>query len=218
MICSIRSSSLMTSSRSSRRGSLGLELGADELDRGADAGQRVADLVGDVGRQLAERHQPVDLLLELAVLGLGDRLGQHHRADRPRRPRRACGSDSALSVSSRPSASSRKSRGSRAAPLSQRASAPGNSRAPGMPSSAPGSTPEQLLDAAVGVDHLALAIERDHAPARARRAPATGQRTGAGAGALGLGRPACQRSRCAWCAPPGGRAVAARAHGVAHAR
>src|SRR5262249_33995050 len=53
-----------------------LELRAYELDRRADPGERVADLVGDVGRQLAERHEPVDLLLELAVLvAEGQRLG-----------------------------------------------------------------------------------------------------------------------------------------------
>ena len=33
---------------------VGLELGAHELDRGPDPGERVADLVGDVGRELAE--------------------------------------------------------------------------------------------------------------------------------------------------------------------
>jgi hypothetical protein len=61
---------------------LGLELRADELNGGTDPGQGVADLVGDVGGELAERHQPVDLLLELAILGFGDRLGQDHGADR----------------------------------------------------------------------------------------------------------------------------------------
>ena len=57
-----------------------IQLGRDELDSGADAGERIADLVGHVGRELPQRYQPVDLLLELAALGLGHGVGHQNVA------------------------------------------------------------------------------------------------------------------------------------------
>ena len=49
-----------------------VDLRADELDRRPDAGQRIADLVGDDGREVADRGEPVEPALELEF---PDRLG-----------------------------------------------------------------------------------------------------------------------------------------------
>ena len=70
--CSIRSSSLITSSRSARRVESWRHLAPDVLDGRADPGQGVADLVGDDRREVADRGEAVDAALELH---LAHRLG-----------------------------------------------------------------------------------------------------------------------------------------------
>jgi hypothetical protein len=54
------------------------------------------------------------------------------------------------------------SRDSEEAPRSQRASMPWKSSRAATPTSDSGWTPEELLDAAVGVEHRAILVERDH--------------------------------------------------------
>jgi hypothetical protein len=160
------------------------ELRGHELDRGADAGQRVADLVRHVGGELAQRHQAVDLLLELAVLALGDGLGDHHRAGHlsvliPHGHRLAAQGQVAIACLD---AEVARFAGRTLEPARVGA---GEDAVPGQRQQRAGLHAQQLLDAAVRVDHLALAIQ-GHGAHLERVQHQRGQRAGR-LGGLGFG-------------------------------
>jgi hypothetical protein len=142
-------------------GVVGLELRAHVLDRGPDAGQRVADLVGHVGRQLAQRDQPVDVLLELAVLALGGGLHHHQRTQQGPvlvAQRQGLGLERQLAALGFDAELARLARGA----LQPARIGSGEQARGGQPQQPVRLDGEQLLDVAVAVGDAALTVERHH--------------------------------------------------------